>query len=429
FTQKHNAVEPTVLIKKHLGSRQFILNKPRVLNALDMEMVDIIYPNLKSWEVSDQAKVVFFKGRGRALCAGGDVKDVVCSVKDPKKHDDLAHQIETEYDMLHFMGTMKTPYIAVMDGITMGAGGGLCSFAPFRIATENTLFAMPETAIGLFCDVGASFFLSRLDGHLGAYMGATSRIVKGEDALFAGLATHFVPSSRIEALETRLAELDHVTHDIVHQTIEDFAVKKDHQPATYTLHGQNRITIDTCFKHEHMEDVLDDLKADGSKLSLETIDTILKRSPSAVKTTHEHIRRGSKLSLKECLRMEHVLWQTIPYAHDFIEGVTSHVVLKKQPKWNPSTLQDIDLEKDIKVKRFHANIRRKLFFSNDQDFHELPYRRYALPSEKEILESKYMHSLRTVEDTVQWFENDRNGKFGVRHKVEDVLDRNLRIIN
>lgn len=129
---------------------------------------------------------------------------------------------------------------------------------------------------------------------------------------FAGLATHFVPSSRIEAMEARLAELDHVTHDIVHQTIEEFAVERDHNPTTYTLHGQDRRTIDDCFKHEHVEDVISALKEDGSKLSIETIDTILKRSPSAVKTTHEHIRRGSKLSLKECLTMEHVLWQTIP---------------------------------------------------------------------------------------------------------------------
>lgn len=103
------------------------------------------------------------------------------------------------------------------------------------------------------------------------------------------------------------------------------------------------------------------------------------------------------------------------------------MVLKKQPKWIPARLEDIDLDQDIRVKRFHANIRRRLFFSNSQDFHQLPYRRYALPSEKEILDTKFLHSLRTVEDTVQWFEKDRNGKFGVRHKVEDVLDRNLRI--
>ncbi|KAI8077120.1 ClpP/crotonase-like domain-containing protein [Thamnidium elegans] len=376
-----------------------------------MEMVDIIYPNLK--------------GTGRALCAGGDVKDVVNSLKDPSKHKDLEHQIDTEYDMIHFMGTMKTPYIAVMDGITMGAGGGLCSFAPFRIATENTQFAMPENAIGLFCDVGASFFLSRLDGHLGAYMGATSRIVKGEDALFAGLATHFVPSSRLEALEARLAELDHATHDMIHQAIEEFAVERDHTPATYTLHGKDRKMMDDCFKHEKMEDVMLALKEDGSQFSKDTIDTILKRSPTSVKITHEHIRKGSGLSLKECLNMEHRLWQTVPFSHDFIEGVTSHVVNKKQPKWNPARLEDLDLEQDIRVRFFHANVKRRLHFTHTPDFHLHPFRRYALPTEKEILETKKANSLRTVADTVEWFDKDRNGKFGVRQKVEDVLERNL----
>ncbi|KAG2237226.1 hypothetical protein INT48_006630 [Thamnidium elegans] len=407
--QAQGIIESSVLIKKNLGSRQFILNRPRRLNAIDMEMVDIIYFNLKAWEASEQAKIVFLKGTGRALCAGGDVKDVINSLKDPSKHKDLEHQIDTEYDMIHFMGTMKTPYIAVMDGITMGAGGGLCSFAPFRIATENTQFAMPENAIGLFCDVGASFFLSRLDGHLGAYMGATSRIVKGEDALFAGLATHFVPSSRLEALEARLAELDHATHDMIHQAIEEFAVERDHTPATYTLHGKDRKMMDDCFKHEKMEDVMLALKEDGSQFSKDTIDTILKRSPTSVKITHEHIRKGSGLSLKECLNMEHRLWQTVP----------------KQPKWNPARLEDLDLEQDIRVRFFHANVKRRLHFTHTPDFHLHPFRRYALPTEKEILETKKANSLRTVADTVEWFDKDRNGKFGVRQKVEDVLERNL----
>lgn len=118
-------------------------------------------------------------------------------------------------------------------------------------------------------------------------------------------------------MEARLAELDHVTHDIIHHAIEEFAVEKDHTPTTYTLHGQERRTIDSCFKHENMEDVIAALKADGSKFSLDTIETILKRSPSSVKTTHEHIRQGSKLSLKDCLKMEHRLWQTVPVSSIF----------------------------------------------------------------------------------------------------------------
>lgn len=109
---------------------------------------------------------------------------------------------------------------------------------------------------------------------------------------------------------------------------------------------------------------------------------------------------------------------------DFIEGVTSHVINKKPPKWNPSKLEDLDLDQDIRVKLFHANTRRKLHFLNEEDYHLAPYRRYALPTEKEILGVKSEQNL-TKEGVVAWFEKERNNKFGVRHKVEDVFNRNL----
>ncbi|GAN09502.1 mitochondrial 3-hydroxyisobutyryl-CoA hydrolase [Mucor ambiguus] len=422
-TQQQQHLEPPVLIKDHLASRHLILNRPKRLNALDMEMVDIMYPNLKAWEESNQVNVVLLKGVGRALCAGGDVKDVINQLKDPHRIPNLEHQIDTEYEMIHFLGTMKTPYIAVMDGITMGAGGGLSVLSPFRVATENTQFAMPEAAIGLFCDVGASFFYSRLDGQLGPYMGLTSRIVKAEDALFSGIATHFVPSSRLEALESRLAEIDKPDHDLVHTTIEEFAVERDHTPHTYTLHGEQRMIVDECFQYDTVEEIAKALKDNGSKFALDTLDTMMKRSPTSLKVTLEHLRKGSKLSVMDCLRMEHVLWQTVPFAHDFVEGVTSHVIHKRFPQWNPARLEDLDLHDDIRVKLFHANVKRRLNFRNQEDYHLHPYRRYALPSEREILDTKVLHNLKNSEETVRWFDNDRNGKFGVRQKVQDVFDR------
>lgn len=111
------------------------------------------------------------------------------------------------------------------------------------------------------------------------------------------------------------------------------------------------------------------------------------------------------------------------FAPDLVEGVTSHVIHKQAPKWSPPQLEDLDLQNDIRLKFFHANVKRKLFFANNQDYHQHPYRRYGLPSEKEILETKSLHNLRTVSETVDWFDQDRKGKFGVRQKVEDVLSR------
>jgi 3-hydroxyisobutyryl-CoA hydrolase len=129
---------------------------------------------------------------------------------------------------------------------------------------------------------------------------------------FSGIATHFVHSSRLEAMESRLAELETPDHDMVHKIIEEFAVETDHKPQTYTLHGDARRTIDHCFKHGTVEEVIKSLEQDGSKFALETKDTILQRSPTGVKVTFEHLRQGAKKSWVECLRMEHRLWQTVP---------------------------------------------------------------------------------------------------------------------
>lgn len=129
---------------------------------------------------------------------------------------------------------------------------------------------------------------------------------------FSGVATHFVHSSQLEALKNHLAELDKPDHDQVHEIIEEYAVKSDHQPQEYTLHGEERQIIDHCFKHNTAEEILKALRENGSKFAKDTADTILKRSPSSIKITLEHLRRGSKMSFKDCLRMEHQLWQTVP---------------------------------------------------------------------------------------------------------------------
>lgn len=129
---------------------------------------------------------------------------------------------------------------------------------------------------------------------------------------FSGIATHFVPSSRLEALESRLAEIDEPNHDLVHTTIEEFAVERDHTPQTYTLHGEQRQIVDECFQYDTVEEIVKALKENGSKFALHTLDTMMKRSPTSLKVTLEHLRKGSKLSVMDCLRMEHVLWQTVP---------------------------------------------------------------------------------------------------------------------
>lgn len=131
---------------------------------------------------------------------------------------------------------------------------------------------------------------------------------------------------------------------------------------------------------------------------------------------------GKQINVPSCI-VNRANISKLQFAHDFVEGVTSHIIHKQAPKWNPSRLEDLDLDEDIRVRFFHANVARRLNFMNTQDCYRLPYEKYALPSEKEIFEVRSKHNLSTVRDTVAWFEEDRKDKYGVREKVEDVLNR------
>ncbi|KAG0170288.1 hypothetical protein DFQ28_005108 [Apophysomyces sp. BC1034] len=418
-TSHGSGTQDPVLIKTTLGSRQFILNRPRHLNALNMEMVRIIWPNLKAWEDSDKVNVILLKGNGRAMCAGGDVKYVVelCKNRDPE----LMELLDTEYQMFHFIGTMKTPYIAVMDGITMGAGSGLAVHAPFRVATENTRFAMPENAIGLFPDVGASFFLSRLDGQLGTYLGMTGKTIHADDVLYSGIATHLVPSSRLPALEERLAELNSPDHDIVHAIISEFSAEtKRNTDSHYTLYGDVRKTIDN---YDRAEDIVAALKKDASDFALDARDTILSRSPTSVKLTLHNLRTAAHLDFAECLRHEHALWQKVATHHDFEEGVTAHVIRKERPRWNPSSLDEIS-HTYLMENYFNNSNGKPLQLLSDKSYHLHPFRKFALPSEKDIqqliLETKPGTTRHGTIDSIIKLHNNR---FGICEKIVDVLGR------
>ncbi|CAO3652243.1 unnamed protein product [Mucor hiemalis] len=302
--------EQTILIEREKNARTFILNRPKQLNPIDLPSVNIFFPALKTFDESDNVDIMVLKGNGRALSAGGDVKFFINSATDPEKHPQLDYFLGTVYEMFHKLGTMKKPLITIMDGISMGYGLAVSTLVPFGVATENTKICMPETRFGHFCDVGSTFFLPRLNGHIGKYMALTAHVFQAEDAVLAGLATHFVPSDRLEDLEKALTSLHKPTHDIVNDTIEKFAVKSDHSYNSSALSKENRAIIASCFKYDTIEEILDALERDGSKFSKDTIQEINNGSPIGVKLTTELHRRVAGLSLQECLRLEHYLWQS-----------------------------------------------------------------------------------------------------------------------
>uniref|UniRef100_A0A3P9IZ78 3-hydroxyisobutyryl-CoA hydrolase n=1 Tax=Oryzias latipes TaxID=8090 RepID=A0A3P9IZ78_ORYLA len=198
--------EPEVLLDKVGRAGVITMNRPKVLNALNLTMIRQILPQLKKWENDAETDIVIIKGAGgKAFCAGGDIRAVT---EAGKVGDSLAQDFfREEYTLNNTIGSFKKPYIAFIGGITMGGGVGLSVHGRFRVATEKTLFAMPETAIGLFPDVGGGYFLPRLQGKLGLFLALTGFRLKGRDVQRAGVATHFVESVKIPDLENELVDL------------------------------------------------------------------------------------------------------------------------------------------------------------------------------------------------------------------------------
>src|SRR6201996_8950938 len=221
-----------VLFNSLYGVRTIELNRPKKLNSLNGSMARKILPRLREWEKSQMANVILISGAGpKAFCAGGDVAELAMQNKNgPEGQKKSSDYFALEFKLDHLISTYSKPYIAIMDGITMGGGVGLSVHAPFRIATERTVFAMPETTIGFFPDVGGSFFLPRLDGAIGTYLALTSERLHGVQAYYAGIATHYLDSSVLANLTTRLSELvfkDYSTLDerlkLVNSTIAEFS--------------------------------------------------------------------------------------------------------------------------------------------------------------------------------------------------------------
>ncbi|MEE2938358.1 MAG: enoyl-CoA hydratase/isomerase family protein [Planctomycetota bacterium] len=318
------------------------VNRPQALNALTLEMVQGVIHCLDRWAKEDRIESVLITGEGeRAFCAGVDVKSLYAAEKpaEPGCPGTLSADLfRFEYTMDHRIATFPKPYVAFWDGVVMGGGVGVSIMGSHRIATDRTRFAMPETGIGLFPDIGAGYFLSRL-GPLGKLIGLTGLIVDGAAAVELGLATHFVPYENGNSL------LD----SIVEQGIE----------SSLEFHAGNSVVSDDwklicevaerCFETNQIECVfqsLEKIAAGDSGLSTVARDIVRRlgrRSPTSLKLTLEQFRRGATMSYDECLVMEYRLSQACLQRDDFYEGVRAVLIDKDHsPCWDPQSVQEVD---------------------------------------------------------------------------------------
>jgi 3-hydroxyisobutyryl-CoA hydrolase len=416
--------------------RSIELNRPKKLNSLNGSMARKIIPRLQEWAKSDMAGVVIMKGNGRAFCAGGDVAELAkWNQEGPEGQQRSSDYFGLEYKLDHLIATYTKPYVAFMDGITMGGGVGLSIHAPFRIATENTLFAMPETTIGFFPDVGASFFLPRMEGALGTYLALTSEQLKGVDAFYHGVATHYIHSSTLQQLESRLAELQFPDYmplnerfKIINATIEEFSTGLP--SPTPHISGALRKTIDSVFHADqpNIAAIMASLQTvakssttpkDIQTWAKKTIETIQTRSPISVSVTLQQMRIGRQWSIAQTFQKEYDIASTFMSHPDFVEGVTARLInrTKKRPKWSPNNL-DAVLKRDVDA--FFASQDTKLPLISQVDYREYPHAWIGLPREEEILREA---GGKTHQDVVEVLLERYEGKQGVREKIAEVLGR------
>ncbi|KAK9410815.1 3-hydroxyisobutyryl-CoA hydrolase mitochondrial-like [Crotalus adamanteus] len=330
-----------VLLEKRGCAGIITMNRPKALNAFTISMIRQIYPQLKKWEQDPETFLILIKGAGeKVFCAGGDIKVIT---EAGKRGDKLTEYFfREEYTLNNAIGTCKKPYVALIDGITMGAGVGLSVHGHFRVATERTVFAMPEVGIGLFPDVGGGYFLPRLPERLGFFLGLTGFRLRGRDVHKAGIATHFVEAEKIAALEKDLIELISPTKANVADVLDSYHKEcKLDQEKEFIL-GEHMDKINSLFSANSMEEIVQNLKKDGSPFALDQLRTIAKMSPTSLKIAFRQLKEGASLNLQDVFTMEYRLSQACMRGHDFYEGVRAVLIDKDQsPKWKPAVLGEV----------------------------------------------------------------------------------------
>ncbi len=315
------------------------MNRPKALNALTLEMIRAFDPRLERWAGDDAVQAVLMRGEGeKAFCAGGDIR----AIWEARRTGDplIADFFREEYCLNRRIHTFPKPYVALIDGVTMGGGVGLSVHGSHRVAGDRTVVAMPETAIGFFPDVGATWVLPRLPGEIGTYMALTGARLKAADCLYAGFATHYVPSARMPEVPGALVEArwSGDPHDVVDAVLRRFAAEPGPAPL-----ADEREAIDRCFSHDSLEAIVAALEAEGGDWAGQTLETLRGRSPTSLKVSLRALREGAKLSFDEAMTMEYRVSQALTAAHDFYEGVRAVVVDKDQaPQWDPPRVEAVD---------------------------------------------------------------------------------------
>ena len=323
-----------VLTHTHGRAGHLSLNRPKALHALTLDMCHAMSAALTEWAADDAVEaVVVDHAEGRGFCAGGDI----AFLRNSALNDGGASGrkfFHDEYQLNHQMFEYAKPIVAFMDGVTMGGGVGISQPAKFRVATEHTRFAMPETGIGLFPDVGGGWYLARLSGRLGQFLALTGARLDGAECLWAGLATHYLPSEKLAEAKARIAEHP----DRIAGILSELAVTPP--PARIEDNGDR---IAHHFRSDRLEDILASLEADDGEWAIKELATLHSKSPQTCKVALRQLAEAARLDdFADEMRQEYRIASRVLTRPDFAEGVRAVIIDKTgDPQWNPATPEGV----------------------------------------------------------------------------------------
>ncbi len=322
-----------VLISAEGGVGRIRLNRPKAIHALTTQMCGAISKALLEWRGdADIQAVVIDHAQGRGFCAGGDV--VMLARSGNQDAEEAKRFFFAEYRLNHLLFTYPQPTVAIMDGITMGGGVGISLPCEHRIATENSRFAMPETSIGLFPDVGGGWYLPRLPGRVGQFMALTGARLDGAECKFLGLATHYVEQSAVEELIDRI---------VTSPTRLSGALGAAATTPAEARIEQSLAQIARLFAADRLEEILAALAADDSDWAQAELATLRMKSPLSCKVSLRLLAEGAgRATFEDEMRAEYALASRVVRTHDFREGVRALLIDKdNNPRWDPASPEEV----------------------------------------------------------------------------------------
>ncbi|AXK32727.1 enoyl-CoA hydratase/isomerase family protein [Streptomyces armeniacus] len=327
-----------VLCRREGRVGRVTLNRPRALNALNLEMIRGIHSALTGWLDDPDVEVIVLDGAGeRGFCAGGDITVVHESAR--TDHGIARRLWREEYALDALIASYPLPVVGLMDGITMGGGIGLTGHASVRVVTERSVLAMPEVAIGLAPDVAGSLLLARAPGELGTHLALTAGRIGARDALVCGLADHYVPAERLPALTEALRPYGPKAADVV-------AAMAEAPPAGAADLADDRSWIDACYAADSAAEILGRLRARPEPAAAAAAEALLSGSPTAVEVTLRALREArSMATVAECLVQDYRLSCRFLEGPDLPEGIRAAVIDKdRSPRWSPASLTEVTPE-------------------------------------------------------------------------------------